>query len=206
MLEDIPNLFPISFFDISVDIKHTKRESLDRRYLLPNTAPYMEEERFSEVYFGWSEHFLSFRFDVSKKIEEVFYPDYRKGDSIEIFLDTRNLKSYGYITKFCHHFLVLPKGGEPVVEVTKFRPDDMHNLADPTLFKSSVLPKRGSYVVELTVPSENLHGFDRSRFEKIGFTYRINRYGGESQHFSLSSLECKIEKLPAFWATANLVL
>ncbi len=48
-------------------------------------------------------------------------------------IDTRDLKTSGYNTKFCHHFYFLPEkiDGIQCGEVTRFRTEDTHELCDP---------------------------------------------------------------------------
>ena len=206
MLEEFPFFLPLTFFEISFDVKYFKKGKLNKDYLLFSTSKYLDEEEFAKVYFGWNERGLYFFFEVEKVIEKVCYPDFRKGDSIELFIDTRNIKNYGYTTKFCHHFVIFPKKreGYHVKEITRFREEDMHRIANPLDFQVKVEESKKKYFLDLFIPSKCLYGYDTSKFDKLGFTYRINRTSKDPQHFSESSREYVIERQPALFATALL--
>jgi hypothetical protein len=81
----------------------------------------------------------------------------------------------------------------------------MHILASPNDFDVNVEIGKDSYFADIFIPSKCLYGFDPARFDKLGFTYRINRRGKDPLHFSMSSLELSVERNPYFWATVNLI-
>jgi hypothetical protein len=206
MLEEFPFFLPLTFFEVSFDVKYFKGKKLNRDFLLLSTSKYLDEEEFAKVYFGWNDKGLYFLFEVEGIVEKICYPDFRKGDSIELFIDTRNVKTFGYTTKFCHHFLIFPKKheGHYAKEITRFREEDMHKIANPKDFEVGVSEGKKRYLLDLFIPSKCLHGYDPSKFDKLGFTYRINRNLKDPQHFSVSSKEYVIEREPAFFATALL--
>jgi len=57
---------------------------------------------------------LLFLFNVDQKFEQIDQLSPRKGDSIELFIDTRDSKKAGFITKFCHHFIFFPDDTPPL--------------------------------------------------------------------------------------------
>lgn len=186
MFEDIPSLLVGSFFSLSFDIRK-KVGDFSRLYKLASTHKYFSEENFSDVFMGWKEEGLFFLFNTKAEITKI-----------ELFLDTRNIKNH-YITKFCHHFLILPKQ-EDVIEETKFREDNMHPLAKREYFDLKVQKKRSLYAIELFIDRKALYGYGPEKFDRLGFTYKISREHLDPQHFSVSSSECRIEKNPYFWA------
>lgn len=187
------SLLPMHFFDVSFPVKYAKNILPEEKYLLGNTEQYLDGEDFTSVYMAWNENgiFLDF------KVQDL--PDSEKG-SIELFFDTRNLKTKGYITKYCHHFICFPFEDAKTEEITKFREDDMHELKSPGDFESSVVFGKDYYLVKMFIPGKCLYGYDPSQFDKLGFTYKING-DGKTQFFSVSSKELSIEKMPFFWAT-----
>lgn len=203
MFERLPSLLPLHFFDLSFEAAYLKEGSrLSKAHILPTTGSYLEEDE-AKVFFGWNEKGVYLRFTVFEEPKDVFYPEFRKGDSIELFFDTRNIKSLGYVTKFCHHFVLFPLkvDGYHIKEVTRFRNDDAHFLADPKYFQVDAAVEKKSYTIDLFIPSSSLHGYDISKFNKLGFTYRINRLAKEPCHFSVSSKEFVIERHPFFWSS-----
>lgn len=199
MLNELHPLPPASFFQISVNVK----KKVGRLSYLPDISDLLNEEMFARVAITWSLSGLTFSIRSKKTLEKSFYPNYREGDSVEFFLDTRDLKNAQSIHRFCHHFVCLPEevGSVQVQEVTHFRADEAHELADPSLFSMHTKVGRQNYEVEVHIPKEALYGYDPSNFKLIGFAYRINRYGGDPQHFPISSRFFSLEKHPDLWAT-----
>jgi hypothetical protein len=208
MFEDLPSLSPVQFFGLSAECHFLSKGQLkpDRQYLLPSSSDLLGEESFVEIYVAWNFEKIKFLVESSVPFQEVNETDFRKGDSIEIFLDTRDLKSKG-ITRFCHHFVFFPAlcQGYFGREVTRFRNEDTHKLCHPEdLIVSTKVLSRG-YVLEIEIPSQCLTGFDPIAFPRIGFTYRINRKAAPPQHFAVSSEEYNIEQHPSTWGTLKLI-
>ena len=206
---------------------------------------------------------------VNQPVQECFYPDVSRGDGIELFFDTRDVKTSGYNTRFCHHFFFLPEAvdGHQAGELTRFRTEDVHDLCDPNELKiksreaiaklpaaqnrpfdascrgggSSTPPSmseppphepakpvlaRGvkiidfslaasfattsqtssrGYSLQIFIPSQCLYGYDPDQFDRMGFSYRLNRYRGDPQHFSAVTDEYQIEQQPSLWSSVQLV-
>lgn len=202
-------LSPSSFFSIKVpcysytgslsDFPPTKKNS----YLLPDTSTLFSEEKFADLSMGWSAKGLFFSFEVKKPYEQGHYPDLKRGDSIEFFLDTRDVKTSGFNTRFCHHFYFLPKPLEEHFfgEITRFRTEDSHPLSDAQDLVVEPIFKKNHYLMKIFVPSHCLYGYDPDQFNRLGFTYRVNRLGGEPQHFSVGTSDYTIEQQPSLWGT-----
>lgn len=191
-LDHISPILPIDFFTVQIDLQKKKR-------LLPDFSDLLSEDPFAQVSMGWEQTGLSFEIDVKQPFAE--------GDSVELFIDTRDLKTAGFITRFCHHFVILPKAMDGIIaqEITAFRTDDRHELCDGSAIEvKSEFQKRG-YTLNIFIPAECLHGYDPSSFERLGFTYRINRFGGDPQHFAVSSDYFNIEKEPSLWSSMSLI-
>lgn len=199
MLNELSPLPPASFFQMSAKIK----KKVGRLTYLPDTSGLLNETMFARVAAIWAPGGLTLHVQVKKPLEESLYPKYREGDSLEFFFDTRDLKNAQSVHRFCHHFVFLPEevDGIQAQEVTRFRSDETHELADPSLFVVQTTVNRRDYEMEIHIPKEALHGYDPSEFKRLGFTYRINRYGGDPQHFALSSRFFSLEKHPGLWAT-----
>ena len=199
MLRELDPIPPASFFEISAKINKKGR----RLSYLPDVSKLLNEEGFARVALLWSYESLTLKIEVKKPLKQSFPKKYRDGDSLEFFIDTRHLKEAQSIHQFCHHFLFFPgeAEGRHSREITCFRFEKAHELADPALFKLQTTLKKQSYETEIQIPKRALHGYDPSKFKKIGFAYRINRLGGKPQSFPLSSHFFSLEKHPSFWAT-----
>lgn len=206
ILEDVEPFLPASFFTYS--FKLAKKEGLPKDpfhspYLLQDYSDLLDEESFADVAMCFDNRGIEMRVAVHKPFEDVSYPKVQNGDSVELFFDTRDYKDASALTKFCHHFVFLPKDalGITACEVTKFRGDDTRDFAEPKLLSCETVFKKSSYEMSILIDAEALYGFEPAQFNRFGFTYRINRKRGEPQHFTASSREFQIDRTPSVWAT-----
>ncbi|MGA8163634.1 MAG: hypothetical protein WB791_01250 [Waddliaceae bacterium] len=214
MQEFIP-LAPVSFFQLSLSCHHLDSAKpfpridgrTKRKYLLPDTSDLCDQEPFADVAMGWNEEGIECFFHIDQPAEEVCYPAITEGDSVEVFFDTRDVKTSGYNTRFCHHFFFLPIAFEGIVgkEITHFRTEDKHDLCDPSDLEIKTTLRRDSYVLQAFIPRDCLHGYDTEACDRVGFAYRINRANGEPQHFSVVSEDYRLEQQPSLWSSVRLV-
>lgn len=190
-----PALSPSDFFSLSVEIQ--KGKTWKGAHILPDTSELFPEQKFGEVGIAWHEEGITVGALVQKKLED---PD---SDFLELFFDTRDLKTAGFTTKFCHHFIVVPQDGG-TREATRFRTEDSHPLCDSADLETSFHADRSSYSIQVFIPAHCLHGFDPHSFDRLGFTYRLNRLKGEAQHFAVSTQFYAIDQHPSLWATLKL--
>lgn len=208
IFRDIPSVEPIHFFEMKAKFAFSDFEEVAKPYkspfLLPSSSELIYEDSFAEVAACWSSIGLGFFAKVKGSFTDVSFPNYRKGDSFEIFIDTRDNKTASF-TKFCHHFVFFPKEVEEYygIEITKGRIDDMHQNCDPSLLDVNILFNRNSYEYNIFLPKQVLTGFDSS-LSKLGFSYRINRKGEAAQNFTTSS-DLSLEKNPNLWASVDLI-
>ncbi|MEI8300286.1 MAG: hypothetical protein WCG10_01570 [Chlamydiota bacterium] len=206
-LEEIPSLAAANFLQMVVEV-HQNAGPLPwkKPFLLPDTSLLLDEEKFADLAMSYSLSGFHIGIRVNQAFQDVAFPDVENGDSVEFFFDTRDRKSAGTIHKFCHHFIFLPKevGGIQACEMTKFRLEDAHPLCDSKLLQVEAIFKNKEYELKIFIDKEALYGFDPEQFNRLGFTYRVNRKGGPSQHFNLGSQEYLIEKYPSVWASLKL--
>jgi len=202
MLNDLPP-FPVeSFFGAATKIK----KRVGRLTYLPDTSGWTHEEAFARIAITWSDGGLAVYVQVKKPLEEVQFPHFRDGDSVELMFDTRDLKSALSVHQFCHHFVFYPEEMEGIQaqEITRFRSDDAHERADSAFFGVETTVSKRSYEMEIQLPKRVLHGYRPKEFSRLGFAYRINRPSGDPQHFFLSSHSFNVEKHPGLWASLEL--
>lgn len=213
LFENSPPLLPLEFFSLSCAIQHGACSCLEpssramrSKHLLPDISELLGEERFAEVAFLWNEEGLSFEVFIDKPFEEVYFPLYSKGDAIELFIDTRDLKTVGFATRFCHQFVILPQAIQDIqaLETTHFRTEDAHPLCEGQEIGVQAHFHDDAYSVRIVIPAHCLHGYDPKSYDRIGFTYRIHRTGGPPQHFAVSSEHFAIEQAPKAWASVTM--
>jgi len=214
--DDFEPITPVNFFQISADCHYLSKSRKEtafaftkqnyHKYLLPDVSALCSEEKFAEVSIGWREEGIEFYVAVNKPFNKAFYPEIDRGDSVEFFLDTRDVKTSGFNTRFCHHFFFLAEGveGHLAGEITRFRTEDTHPLCDSGDLKVKSICQHSSYVLNAFIPSHCLVGYDPEQFERLGFSYRINRAEGFPQHFSVTSDDYQIDQQPSLWASLQL--
>lgn len=201
---------PIHFFTVSSECNPIrKKEDVPphKSHRLPLTTQLTRDPSFAEVAVGWHEEGLAFNIDVNETPLESCFPDVDLGDAVELFIDTRDLKTSGFNTRFCHHFFFLPQlvDGVNKGEKTHFRTEDSHPLCDPQLLHCEVKSKKGGYQMQIFVPTECLFGYDPKQFDRVGFTYRISTRGKKRQHFSAVSSDYQIDQQPSLWGSLKLL-
>ncbi|MFA6915610.1 MAG: hypothetical protein WC222_04375 [Parachlamydiales bacterium] len=208
-------LTPVNFFQFAFELHKIDLQplaSLGKRlshpkYRLPDLSGLCAEEAFAEIYMGWAEQGLAIHVLCNETFNRVSYPDVTRGDSLELFLDTRDVKTSGYNTRYCHHFYCLPESieGHQAGEITHFRTEDAHEWCNHEDLEVKASKHSGSYSLTLIIPSHCMTGYDPENFNRIGISYRVNRTVGPQQHFSAVSEEFQIEQQPSLWASFKLI-
>lgn len=215
--EEFVPLTPVNFFQISAECRYLSMKGGEGfpyfnrknagKYLLPDTSALCGEKAFAEVALSWSQEGVEAYVKVNRPFQRASYPDIDRGDSVELFIDTRDIKNSGFNTRFCHHFYFLAEGieGNMAGEMTRFRTEDAHPLCNPNELKVKALLQSDHYILHVFIPSQCLYGYDPEQFKRLGFSYRINRAGGHPQHFSVVSEDFALEQQPSLWGSLKLV-
>ncbi len=207
-LENLESLSPLRFFSFECEIAYAERfpKKCKKTDFLPPLSRFVDKDNFTRVALFWNESALMFYIEVNHPFEGSNFPNYRDGDSVELFIDTRNDKSAGFVTKFCHHFCFLPKDveGIEVKELTRFRTDEAHELCDPNKITFETEFSKKGYQMQIVLPADCLFSYEPESFNQLGFTYRINRSSGLPEHFAVSSRRIAIERHPNLWASLHL--
>ncbi len=206
-------LSPVNFFQISADCLFAEppfprlTSASAKKYQLPDTSKLCSEVSFADVAIAWNSEGLELFCHINAEYQFSSYPEVMRGDSVEIFIDTRDVKTSGFNTRFCHHFFFFPKmiDGHQAGEITRFRTEDTHELCDPNELIVKSQMKKSQYSMQIFIPAQCLYGYDPEQFNRMGFTYRINRAEGPSQHFSVVTDEYQIEQQPSLWSSLKLV-
>lgn len=200
LLEAVSPITPLDCFAVQCELLYAKSHPssalMRRDFLLPSTSKLLNEISFAEVGVAWNEQAVYCDIFFNKPLDPT--------DKVELFFDTRDLKTVSFTHRFCHHFLILPQttvDETPAKEVTAFRTEDKHLFCLPEDIQVEVQDKRKSYVIKITIPAYCLHGYDPEQFFHIAMSYRLHA-GGSSQHFSSS--HPLIEQQPRYWASCLL--
>jgi len=204
------SLHPVHFFALSCDCHSLSKKGQIpswATYTLPSTHHLTGEEPFAKVAMGWHEEGIALHVHMDHPMTACFYPELGRGDSVELFFDTRDLKSAGFNTRFCHHFFFLSRAVDGILkgEITHFRTEDSHPLCDSQQLHCQVQSRKNDYQMKIFIPTSCLYGYDPKQFDRLGFTYRINRAGGSAQHFAVVSQDYPVDQQPSLWGSIRLV-
>ncbi len=161
---------PDYFFAFEQDIKkwdgrwNSEKELANLSQLLQG-----ESEAFATVSMAWQESApkagLNFFIDVQNANPQVTFPKIEDGDSCELFIDTKNLKSARTTHRFCHHFYFLPERVEGVMakEVTRFRTEDSHPPAESADLEVQVVRKKKATAMRSSSLRDALLAFSQKK-------------------------------------------
>ncbi len=174
---------------------------------LPSFEKKAKIDGSARVHMAWDMQGLSFRFQVP--YEGTFrcvHPNIQEGDSIELFIDTRNVKTSRSTHRFFHHFFFLPEriDGIQCGEITKFRSLDTHPLAPQKEFGLAIITQDGQYVMDIHIPSHCLHGYHPEVGEQLGLCYTINRYQKRPYSWPFSEEQASLCYQPHLFPTITL--
>ena len=200
-MEKIVRVSGFNFFLFQLSIKNFEDKILDnKKYLIPDFSEYTPSENPLHLYAAYKDKGLYFRFSFDFPFTVCNQTDFRKGDSIEVFIDTRDNKEVQSITKFCHHFIFFPDT-QTGKEITRFRLEDRHDFCDEKALEIKSFFSNNSFSADLFIPSYCLTGYDPDQYSRVGFCYRVNRMGKEPLFFNVLPEEYSLEQNPSLWGS-----
>jgi hypothetical protein len=209
LLEHMSPLLPADFFTCRFSIPECKDFSIPLQKAgekVPEMSELLVEEKFASLFLSWNEEGLLGRVIVDKPFESSFFPDFEKGDALELFIDTRDHKKKGFASRFCHRFVFLPAevNGIQAQEITKFRSEDTHPLCEASDLMVSSTFEKTSYTLFFQIKTNALCGYDPGEFDRIGFAYSLHRFKGKPQQFPTSAAYFDLAQSPKLWASVLL--
>ncbi|MBM3263096.1 MAG: hypothetical protein FJY97_06670 [candidate division Zixibacteria bacterium] len=213
---DIPNRL---FFSYSFACRYRKKaprvdtelSDWGPEFRVPDIGFLEDMPKVADVYMGWNEEGLYFGLEVRKrKAVRCDYARHWIGDSFQIWIDTRDVKTARRAGRYCHQFNCLPAGGgedgdRAVVKPTQIdRARERWNMPEPeTLPVAAHIDDKG-YRMEVAIPAPALTGYDPSEFPRLGFTYYLNNSEWPPQWWS-AGRDLRVFLDPSTWGTVTLV-
>jgi hypothetical protein len=209
--------------------KTEKGYFLDESFRLPNLAELEGRAPWADVRAAWSTHGLSFCLIVEGKTQPPWCraSKIEDSDSLQIWIDTRDVHNVHRASRFCQRFIFLPEpqgaapisrhspGGASHKPASTFSPAPAESLPinrakePPHPVRQGILQARcrltaDGYILEAFIPAEALTGFDTVEHPRLGFTYAvIDRELGE-QTFGVGN-PMPYQEDPSLWATLELI-
>jgi hypothetical protein len=165
---------------------------------------------FASVYMAYDDSGLYVACEVKRKTTYKLNPlQPAAGDSLELFIDTRDVKEHR-ANRFCHRFYVLPGGSgkdgkQPIARQTSI--EDAREQAPPCpedSIETGLRRLKRSYQLEIKLPAAGLNGFAPREFSRVGFAYLLHDSQHGTQSWSSIS-DMGVECDPSTWGTAELV-
>ena len=185
---------------------------LDESYRLIGLAELDEPAAWADVRAAWSEAGVALWVRVRGKSQPPWCRESRPedSDSLQAWIDTRDVHNVHRASRFCHRFVFLPGGAgprltEPVaLSLPINRARELSNPTPPKALRARCEVQSGGYILEAFIAAEALTGFDPADHPRLGFTYAvIDREMGE-QTFAIGS-PMPYREDPSLWATLELV-
>jgi hypothetical protein len=177
--------------------------------LLPNIAGIDGQKPYANCYLCWNNDGVYFGVEVNNKTNYNLSPsDPTKGDCVQLFIDTRDVKTQR-ANRYCHRFYFLPGGIGKTTKTPFGRQIAINNAQEQSppcsedSIKARVRILKKSYQMEVKLPANGLNGFNPREFSRIGFTYLINDTEHGIQSWSAIP-DMGVEHRPSTWGTAEL--
>jgi hypothetical protein len=184
---------------------------LDESHRLPSFIELEEQTPWAELRAAWSEAGLVFVVHVRGKQQPPWCRESRleDSDSLQIWIDTRDVHNVHRAGRFCHRFVFLPCGGGPRLDKPAAgtlpinRARELPNPVPPGLLQTYCQRQGNDYILQALIPAEALTGFDPTEHSHLGFTYAvIDRELGQ-QTFGVGG-PMPYQEDPSLWATLEL--
>jgi len=165
-----------------------------------------------DIRIGWHETGLFFALTVSGKKQSLWcrstQPD--ESDSIQICLDTRDIKDIHRASRFCHRLLFMPiGGGRDQSHPTAFwlpihRAKEHPNSIDLSQIKMQSQVGADGYRLTVFLPGKILTGFEPEEYPNLGFHFVVmdREYGN---NYFLVSPPLPHDQDPSLWGTLTMV-
>jgi hypothetical protein len=217
----MPSLLPHRFlFRYSFPVMHEKQLpcagkkllGLSDVHRLPDLGKLDDRSSFGELRMAWNQQGLAVAALIRGKRQPLRCdskgPD--RSDGVQIWIDTRNTQSIHRASRFCHHFCLLPRGGEgekekPVaVQLPIARAKEAAPMGDPGDILLTVDVTRDGYLLEAWLPASVLHGYDPEAQSRLGFYYELRDAELGEQTLAVGP-EFPYAADPSLWGTLELV-
>jgi len=177
---------------------------------LLNLPVELDHPGFAEFALGWNPQGLCISCRLSGKSQRPFCSpeDVFRSDRLQLWIDTRDTKTVHRATRYCHHFVILPTGGDgteqPLVEqhpVPRANEDAAEVDIDSILVESST--DETGYDISVWFPKDALFGFEADPSQKIGFFAAVFDKELGAQHLALDD-DFPFDSDPSLWCTLQL--
>ncbi len=213
-----PNVPRRSFFDFAFLCLHRAEppkidgnlRDWSAEEMLPDLMGVEDETQFANLFASWDDSGLYFGFEISRKTTYKIKPkEPKKGDCLELWIDTRDLKDSHRANRYCHRFYFLPggrgsDGKKPIGRQTHI--DGAREQSPPCpedAIEIGLRRLKRSCQMEIKIPAAGLNGFQPREFRRIGFNYILHDTEKGRQSWTCNGDEDRSND-PSTWGTLEL--
>ena len=182
----------------------------DDAFRLPDLMAVEGLESYADLYMAWDDSGIYFALRVRRKSRYRIDPgNPARGDCLELWLDTRDLKDAHRANRYCYHFYFLPGGAgkdgkKPIGRQTTI--ENAREQAPPCPEDSIEVGLRRlkrSCQMEIKLPASGLEGYQPREFGRLGFTYLLHDVERGVQSWSAGAGQ-PIAHDPSTWGSVDL--
>ncbi len=159
---------------------------------LPALAELDGTDSFARIHVAWSDAGLYVAEYCDKPVGTVSVNRRSPlaGDGLQLWIDTRGTQTTHRATRFCHHFVLLPKGGglgrqEPLAWQGNIRrARERAPLCEPSEIRLASRVGPDHYTLEAFLAAGILNGFEPRAGLRMGFNYMAHDVPGGRQLWS----------------------
>ena len=147
---------------------------------LPDLGALEGRDGFAQVHLAWDRKGLYLALGVPGKTNVTSHRQQpQSADAFMIWIDTRDVRDVHRATRFCHHFVALPRGGGPDRQSATAwqqpirRAREEAPLCDPKKIRIASHITSAGYQLELALPAAVLNGYNPDQCARLGFTYLV---------------------------------
>jgi len=178
---------------------------------LPDLRQLDQGASWAQIRVGWNPGGLGIAVLAEGVASEQLDRDRPEGfAAAQFWVDTRDTRTVGRATRFCHRFMAELKPGKargqldvkaahrPIAQASAEPP-----ICPPELIAARAEVSRDGWMLELFLPARALNGFDHETNRRLGFAYQIADYVRDDQFFTVGR-EFPVGENPSLWSTLEL--
>jgi hypothetical protein len=178
---------------------------------LPDLGAIDGSPGYATVYAAWDARGLYVALDVpAKSAVTVHRQRPHTADALFLWIDTRDVRDALRASRFCHHFIALPRGSGPARRKATAWQAPIHRAreqapqCDPSQIPIASVVRPDGYSLELALPASVLNGYDPGECSRLGFTYMITDIDHGTQLWNVPP-GIPFGHDPSTWAAIELV-
>ena len=180
-------------------------------HLLPQISTEEDAESPARVWMGWNPEGLRTAFHIQKsRAPRVLPKRPTEGDCIELYVDTRDVRTAHRAGRYCHRFIFAPVGGPGRGQLPFFQHLEIQRATvnpptvQPDLIDIAAETGDDGYVMDIHIPAAALNGYDVEENKRLGLAWIIHDIDKSTRNWPHPDV-LPVGMDPSLWATIELV-